>query len=82
MVDDDDAAIRVGSKHDQETTGEVATSETDGAQRPNSAGKLVNGPDGDQVTPYGRKAVFAATLGYAMDGFDLQILGFALPAIT
>ncbi|WP_037069255.1 MFS transporter [Pseudonocardia acaciae] len=34
-----------------------------------------------KVTPYGRKAVFAATLGYAMDGFDLQILGFALPAI-
>jgi benzoate transport len=40
------------------------------------------GPGDEQVTPYGRKAVFAATLGYAMDGFDLQILGFALPAIT
>ncbi|MCI2419739.1 MFS transporter [Saccharopolyspora sp. K220] len=38
--------------------------------------------DTEQVTPYGRKAVFAATLGYAMDGYDLQILGFALPAIT
>jgi benzoate transport len=38
-------------------------------------------PDDERVTPYGRKAVFAATLGYAMDGFDLQILGFALPAI-
>lgn len=38
--------------------------------------------DPGQVTPYGRKAVFAATLGYAMDGYDLQILGFALPAIT
>ncbi|MGP4017737.1 MFS transporter [Saccharopolyspora sp. 5N708] len=38
--------------------------------------------DAGQVTPYGRKAVFAATLGYAMDGYDLQILGFALPAIT
>lgn len=36
----------------------------------------------EHVTSYGRKAVFAATLGYAMDGYDLQILGFALPAIT
>ncbi|MCR3722099.1 MULTISPECIES: MFS transporter [Prauserella salsuginis group] len=35
-----------------------------------------------EVTPYGRKAVFGATIGYAMDGYDLQILGFALPAIT
>ncbi|MHA6615953.1 MFS transporter [Pseudonocardia sp. DLS-67] len=41
-----------------------------------------SGVDAERVTPYGRKAVFAATLGYAMDGFDLQILGFALPAIT
>lgn len=38
--------------------------------------------DTGQVTSYGRKAVVAATLGYAMDGFDLQILSFALPAIT
>lgn len=36
----------------------------------------------EQVTSYGRKAVLGATLGYAMDGYDLQILGFALPAIT
>ncbi|MCP2182889.1 MFS transporter [Prauserella alba] len=35
-----------------------------------------------EVTPYGRKAVLGATIGYAMDGYDLQILGFALPAIT
>jgi benzoate transport len=38
--------------------------------------------DNQRVSGYGRKAVFAATLGYAMDGFDLQIIGFALPAIT
>ncbi|WP_020495727.1 MFS transporter [Sciscionella marina] len=36
----------------------------------------------EEVTSYGRKAVFGATIGYAMDGYDLQILGFALPAIT
>lgn len=35
-----------------------------------------------EVTPYGKKAVLGATVGYAMDGYDLQILGFALPAIT
>ncbi|WP_241608511.1 MFS transporter [Rosenbergiella australiborealis] len=32
------------------------------------------------ITPY--KAMFAAVSGYAMDGFDLLILGFMLPAIS
>jgi benzoate transport len=57
----------------------------DGAENravPPVAGRTDTGPDAEQVTPYGRKAVTAATIGYAMDGFDLQILGFALPAIT
>lgn len=31
---------------------------------------------------YGIKAVFGAAVGYAMDGFDLLIIGFALTAIT
>jgi benzoate transport len=31
---------------------------------------------------YGIKAVFGAAVGYAMDGFDLLIIGFALAAIT
>ncbi|MET7994724.1 MFS transporter [Amycolatopsis sp. NPDC005232] len=34
------------------------------------------------TTRYARKAVFASSLGYAMDGFDLLILGFALSAIS
>src|SRR4051812_44505783 len=51
-------------------------------KRETAAAAEPGGPDDERVTPYGRKAVFAATLGYAMDGFDLQILGFALPAIT
>ncbi|WP_326834602.1 MFS transporter [Amycolatopsis rhabdoformis] len=34
------------------------------------------------ATRYARKAVFASSLGYAMDGFDLLILGFALSAIS
>lgn len=46
------------------------------------AGSTGESADSQRVSRYGRKAVFAATLGYAMDGFDLQILGFALPAIT
>lgn len=35
----------------------------------------------DQVTGYAKRAVVASALGYAMDGFDLLILGFAMTAI-
>ncbi|WP_028937028.1 MFS transporter [Pseudonocardia spinosispora] len=52
-----------------------AQERTDGHEVANEAA------DPGQVTSYGRRAVFAATLGYAMDGFDMLILGFALPAI-
>ncbi|WP_078503742.1 MFS transporter [Streptomyces sulphureus] len=38
--------------------------------------------DSAQVSSYGKKAVVASSLGYAMDGFDLLILGFALSAIS
>ena len=31
---------------------------------------------------YARKAVIASTVGYALDGFDLLILGFILAAIS
>jgi len=34
------------------------------------------------VTSYGWKALAGSALGYAMDGFDLLILGFMLPAIA
>lgn len=66
MVFEDDTETRAGS------TGESAGTE------PSDTAPA----DAHRVSRYGRKAVFAATLGYAMDGFDLQILGFALPAIT
>lgn len=36
----------------------------------------------DQVTRYGWKALAGSAIGYAMDGFDLLILGFMLPAIS
>jgi len=36
----------------------------------------------DRVTVYGWKALAGSVLGYAMDGFDLLILGFMLAAIS
>jgi len=38
--------------------------------------------DNDKVTAYGWKALAGSVIGYAMDGFDLLILGFMLPAIS
>ena len=38
--------------------------------------------DADTVTRQGWKALAGSALGYAMDGFDLLILGFMLTAIT
>ncbi|MBS0343957.1 MAG: MFS transporter, partial [Proteobacteria bacterium] len=35
-----------------------------------------------KVSRYGWKALAGSALGYAMDGFDLLILGFMLPAIS
>ncbi len=39
-------------------------------------------PADDTVTPEGRRAVLGAAVGYAMDGFDLLILGFLLGPIA
>ena len=42
-------------------------------------------PAGDntqEMSGYGRKALIGSAVGYAMDGFDLLILGFMLPAIS
>ena len=36
----------------------------------------------DRVTLYGWKALAGSVLGYAMDGFDLLILGFMLAAVS
>ena len=38
--------------------------------------------DGGKVSAYGWKALAGSTVGYAMDGFDLLILGFMLSAIS
>ncbi|MHC6176334.1 MFS transporter [Glutamicibacter endophyticus] len=39
-------------------------------------------PTGQSAERYARKAVFAAAIGYGLDGFDLLILSFALTGIT
>ena len=36
----------------------------------------------DTVTPEARKALIGSAVGYAMDGFDLLILGFMLRVIS
>src|SRR5215468_10426865 len=36
----------------------------------------------DRVTAYGWKALAGSVIGYAMDGFDLLIVGFMLPVIA
>ena len=40
------------------------------------------GLPGDEVTSYSWKAMAGSAVGYAMDGFDLLILGFMLSAIS
>ncbi|HVB88823.1 MAG TPA: MFS transporter [Beijerinckiaceae bacterium] len=50
-------------------------SETVSGLRPSPVGA-------DAVSPYARKALLGSALGYAMDGFDLLILGFMLSAIA
>jgi benzoate transport len=47
-----------------------------------SAGVLPNSEPPAQTSAYAWRALAGAALGYAMDGFDLLILGFMLPAIT
>ena len=39
-------------------------------------------PSDDKVSSYGWKALAGSAVGYAMDGFDLLILGFMLSAIS
>jgi benzoate transport len=39
-------------------------------------------PDNDKVSGYAWKALAGSAIGYAMDGFDLLILGFMLSAIS
>ncbi|WP_291773339.1 MFS transporter [Castellaniella sp.] len=40
------------------------------------------GSSPDTVSPYAWKALWGSAIGYAMDGFDLLILGFMLTAIS
>ena len=47
-----------------------------------STGTQVRAADADLVTPEARRALLGSALGYAMDGFDLLILGFMLRYIA
>ena len=47
-----------------------------------STGTQVRASDADLVTPEARRALLGSALGYAMDGFDLLILGFMLRFIA
>ncbi len=43
---------------------------------------VLDADESDVVTPAARKALIGSAVGYAMDGFDLLILGFMLRAIA
>ncbi|WP_421955469.1 MFS transporter [Polaromonas sp.] len=47
-----------------------------------SASAADTGQSSEQVSSYGWKAMMGSAIGYAMDGFDLLILGFMLSAIS
>lgn len=49
---------------------------------PSVARAAAGQPQSTQVTRYAWKALAGSAMGYAMDGFDLLILGFMLPAIS
>ncbi len=47
-----------------------------------SAAGTADDPRSERVDGYAWKALAGSAIGYAMDGFDLLILGFILPAVT
>ncbi|WP_232424679.1 MFS transporter, partial [Pandoraea sp. B-6] len=49
---------------------------------PNDASPSLAAPVVPHDTAYANRALWASAIGYAMDGFDLLILGFILPAIA
>ncbi len=53
-----------------------------GALAADAAGASTHAPAITQVNSYSWKALAGSAVGYAMDGFDLLILGFMLPAIS
>ncbi|VVE05613.1 MFS transporter [Pandoraea horticolens] len=49
---------------------------------PNDSSPSLAAPAVPQDNAYANRALWASAIGYAMDGFDLLILGFILPAIA
>ena len=70
--------MKIDAKPDTKPTTSPTTSPTSDAARASI-------PDADRDTvpgPYAWKALAGSAVGYAMDGFDLLILGFLLPTIA
>ena len=53
-----------------------------GERKMNEMAKQSTPPGDGKVSSYGWKALAGSAVGYAMDGFDLLILGFMLSAIS
>ncbi|RKS87788.1 putative MFS family arabinose efflux permease [Orbus hercynius] len=47
----------------------------------NTESDLLKHSDNNRATPYQKKTLFASTVGYALDGMDIMLLGFCLPMI-
>jgi len=52
------------------------------ANMESSATQATNDKSNERVTAYAWKVLAGSAIGYAMDGFDLIILGFMMPVIT
>jgi benzoate transport len=63
---------------DEHATGDGARVDVDA----DGGGDLPEEEQTPEQRRYARKAVFASSIGYALDGFDLLILSFALSGIT
>lgn len=70
-------ALCIFSLHDQEAEKGIAVSDNQAA----IAGSI-RAAAPDEVDAKARKALWGSAIGYAMDGFDLLILGFMLRAIS
>src|SRR5262245_47916009 len=70
------------SSPDQDSAKPVSNSHMESEMSVAPATTAATAAPEDRVTAYGWKALAGSVLGYAMDGFDLLILGFMLAAIS
>src|SRR5262245_46783273 len=70
------------SSPDQDSAKPVSNSHMESEMSVAPATTAATAAPEDRVTAYGWKALAGSALGFAMDGFDLLILGFMLAAIS